>query len=141
MKGKKTISIIILIIAILLIGSGIVIQVINPSKDEEKPKETEKVELPSGVDYDENIESWRTKASTDAMKVIDEIFPEDYQFELNDNKEYKVSLSQLQTQYQKDFSFLNTQSIKCNLDTSIFTVSYDSDIQSNIRSVTLDCIG
>lgn len=131
---KKTI--ILILAALLLIGGGIFIILANkePSEQKKEPQE----EIPMGVS-DDSEEPWDTYLYKDAAAVFDSIYNGKYDVELNENKEYTISLQDFSTKHNVTFPTLNTETVTCDLSQSKFVVFYDEDYKENTLSVDLKC--
>ena len=129
--------IILIIVSVLLIGGGIFLTFKNngSSTPEKKPKE----EIPMGVSDDNSEEPWDTYLYKDASAVFDSIYNGKYDVELNENKEYVISLYDFSVQNNVTFPSLNTESVMCDLAQSKFIIFYDDEYKENTLSVDLKC--
>ncbi len=135
MKGK-IMGLILIVIALILIADGIWV---HYHWHQNKTTQEEKQEIPSGVDYDENIEEWRTSASTETMELIKEIYPEDYEFEFSINNKFSITLENLQHKSGKNFNIYSKYGISCDLSKSEFVVELDQSTKEKLRILNLVC--
>lgn len=133
MKNKIA-AIILIVISLALITTGIIV---HYKYHRDKQEEVE--QIPSGVDFDENVEDWRTKASIETMQIISEIYPEDYEFTFSVNNKFNITLEQLQNTSNKDFNIYSKYGVKCDMSKSEFIVEQDYDTKEEIRTLNLDC--
>ena len=135
---SKIVSIILIIVALSLIVSGIVVHYKWHVKKQDKESDV-KEEIPSGVDYDENIEDWRSPASIETMNLISEIYPEDHEFQFSVNNKFNISLAELQSTTDKNFNIYSKYGVECDLEKSEFVVELDYNTKEQTRLLNLDC--
>ena len=83
----------------------------------------------------EEFYNWETKLNIRAIEILDETFNDNYT--LDKNKEFSITLYELQTKYGKNLSQYNTNTITCDLENSIITVKKEKD--EYVKSVLLSC--
>ena len=133
-KDKKNIITIltgIVVIGILILGIGLYLGNQN--------KEKEEVDNPifgvnEGMTSDE-FYNWETKLNIKAIELVEEVFNDKYPID-KDGK-FTITLYDLQTKYGKNLSQYNTNTITCDLENSIITVTKEKE--GYIKSVQLAC--
>lgn len=139
-KNKKIILLLVLVIAVILIGVGIFITTKDDEQPTEKPTEevVTKQEIPTGEGGNSSPEefyNWETNLYIRASQIIDETFKDKYT--LDENGEFNITFSELESKYKVDLNEFNTETIFCDLANSTLKVTKNGEDYQ--KEILLSC--
>lgn len=120
-----------LILAILLVLGGYLIYLFGVWKDENNINNTtNNIDEMSGTNSkegEENFYDWETKLNIRILEIFNEVYPENYEFNLKNGETFEVNLNTLEKKHRKDISEFNTEEVKCDIYLSKVIVSKDEE--------------
>ena len=139
---KKGLSIV-LIVVLFGIFMSIVIVNFKKAKSELNGNETNINEetgenaIGVGSGNQEDFYDWKSYLEMDLFKVLESVYPKDYNYNITGREVFKVSLREINDNYDVDFRFLNNEDHECDLENSFFMVSLEG--ANYLQSLDLKC--
>lgn len=81
--------------------------------------------------------NWETNLHIKAIELFNNIYSEDYEFQLDSKNEYYITIADLENEGM-DVGIFNTDEVSCDLEKSFIKIYYEDNNQ--LRSVHMECI-